>query len=480
MLNELNLRHILYGVCLVALASISALSQELAGFGHYEHHQTEPCISDAERTHIQAELDASIQQLKAEGRLKLPRQKGAVSFIEPIRTAPGVDAFQTYGTSNFVDHNANSNALQDYECGTRTYDNGSYDHAGIDYFGWPFGWYQMDNNQVEIVAAADGVILQRFDGRFDRSCSFNGAQWNAVYLMHADSTVSWYGHLKKNSVTPKVVGDNVVAGEYLGVMGSSGNSTGPHLHFEVYDGSGNLQDPFAGPCNNLNTASMWQNQKPYYDAGINQLLLHSAPPVFTACPNQEIVNIKNSVAPGELAYFASYYRDHQQGQTSNFSLIRPNGNVWVVWDHTPTAPYYSASYYYWTWYLPNDAEAGTWTWRAEFQGAVYEKTFIVTSPTGIGDDPENMAIPQTLKLSQNYPNPFNPTTVISYSIPERTSVRLRVYNTAGQEVAELVNANQSAGNYSIDFDATKLPSGSYLYRLSTSSGTITNKMTLLK
>ncbi|MGH1362544.1 MAG: peptidoglycan DD-metalloendopeptidase family protein [Calditrichia bacterium] len=480
MLNDLSLRHILYGICLVIFTGVSVLSQELAGFGNYEHRQTEPCISDAERTHIKQELNKSIQQLKAEGRLKLPRQNGTVTFIEPIRTAPGVDAFQTYGTSNFVDHNGNANALQDYQCGTRTYDTPSYNHSGVDYFGWPFGWYQMDNDQVEIIAAADGVIIQKFDGWFDRNCSFNGSQWNAIYLMHSDSTVTWYGHLKANSVTSKIAGESVVAGEYLGIMGSSGNSTGPHLHFEVYDASGNLQDPFAGPCNNLNTSSMWQNQTSYYDAGINQLLLHSALPVFPACPTQEVVNIKETVAPGELTYFASYYRDHQQGQRSDFSILRPDGTVWVVWDHTQTAPYFNASYYAWTWILPTNAEAGTWTWRAEFQGVVYDKTFIVNSPTGIGDEPENMAIPQSLELSQNYPNPFNPTTIISYSLPERTSVRLRVYNTAGQEVADLVNANQSAGNYSIDFDAANLPSGSYLYRLTTSAGTITNKMTLLK
>ncbi|MEL6823488.1 MAG: M23 family metallopeptidase [Calditrichota bacterium] len=266
--------------CLLITIQLVVLAQEPSGFGYFEPDHTQPCVSEEERNNIKQDLRRSIELLRKEGRLHLSELKGTVTFIDPIRIAAGVDAFNGVAISNFVDHNTNANALLDYQCGTRTYDTGNYNHQGVDYFGWPFGWYQMDNNQVEIVAAADGVIIQKFDGWFDRSCSFTGAQWNAVYLMHADSSVTWYGHMKANSTTSKAVGESVVAGEYLGIMGSSGNSTGPHLHFEVYDGGGNLIDPFVGPCNNINVTSWWQNQTPYYDSGINQMLLHSDPPVF--------------------------------------------------------------------------------------------------------------------------------------------------------------------------------------------------------
>jgi len=84
------------------------------------------------------------------------------------------------------------------------------------------------------------------------------------------------------------------------------------------------------------------------------------------------------------------------------------------------------------------------------------------------------------KLDNNYPNPFNPSTIIGFTIPMTTHVRLDVYNILGQRVSELVNANMSAGTYKISFDASKLSSGVYLYRLVTNNFTAVKKMILSK
>jgi hypothetical protein len=89
-------------------------------------------------------------------------------------------------------------------------------------------------------------------------------------------------------------------------------------------------------------------------------------------------------------------------------------------------------------------------------------------------------IPQKFALYQNYPNPFNPSTTISYDLPERARVKLSVYNILGQEVATLVNAEQEPGRYSVNFDASDLPSGIYFYTLQTPYFTKTNKMVLVK
>lgn len=85
------------------------------------------------------------------------------------------------------------------------------------------------------------------------------------------------------------------------------------------------------------------------------------------------------------------------------------------------------------------------------------------------------------ELNQNYPNPFNPSTTISFAIPSASNVTLSVYNVLGQQVATLVN-NQAmaAGSYDYNFDASKLSSGMYIYRLQAGSYSATRTMTLIK
>lgn len=89
-------------------------------------------------------------------------------------------------------------------------------------------------------------------------------------------------------------------------------------------------------------------------------------------------------------------------------------------------------------------------------------------------------IPQSFSLKQNYPNPFNPQTKITFSIPRQEFVQLKVYDLLGREAAILVNENLSPGNYSIDFDASALPSGTYFYRITAGGLNEVKKMTLIK
>jgi Secretion system C-terminal sorting domain len=92
------------------------------------------------------------------------------------------------------------------------------------------------------------------------------------------------------------------------------------------------------------------------------------------------------------------------------------------------------------------------------------------------------AVPHTFNLSQNYPNPFNPTTQINFSVPQNNGqvVTLKVYNLLGQEVATLFSGTKAAGNYSVSFNASKLSSGVYFYRLSSDNFSVTKKMVLMK
>jgi hypothetical protein len=89
-------------------------------------------------------------------------------------------------------------------------------------------------------------------------------------------------------------------------------------------------------------------------------------------------------------------------------------------------------------------------------------------------------LPVEFNLSQNYPNPFNPTTTINYSVPKATPVTLKIYDILGREVATLVNEEKPVGNYTINFNAAKLASGTYIYRLTAGTFIQVKKMILMK
>jgi hypothetical protein len=111
--------------------------------------------------------------------------------------------------------------------------------------------------------------------------------------------------------------------------------------------------------------------------------------------------------------------------------------------------------------------------RIQF-GFWYSQQFLV----GIED--LNSLLPTRFELFQNYPNPFNPTTKIKYAIPRQSRVVIEVYNILGQRVSTLVNGEKAPGYYTIDFNASSLGSGFYIYRIETSEFTDIKKMMLIK
>lgn len=344
-------------------------------------------MDDAMRASIWREIDSNIEALglRRPSLAKTAKDTAGPGFIWPLRAAPGYPYPGYYVISNFVDHDpAFPNSVKDFSCQKRTYDTeAGYNHKGIDIAMGSDGWNMMTAKAVQIVAAAPGIIMNKTDGNFDRNCKLSSKQWNAVYLQHDDFSTSWYGHMKRGSLTTKGVGARVEAGEYLGLVGSSGNSTGPHLHFEVYDAARKLVDPYAGTCNTLNESSWWIEQKPYLESAITRLNTASAAPVFSACGEDGTLartpefSTKTVYAPGETVYFQAQFRDQVNTKSTSYRVVRPDGTTWREWTHTGTLAHYVSSYWYWTHTLESNAPSGTWTFQATFNGTTHTRTFLV-------------------------------------------------------------------------------------------------------
>ena len=100
--------------------------------------------------------------------------------------------------------------------------------------------------------------------------------------------------------------------------------------------------------------------------------------------------------------------------------------------------------------------------------------------SSVDTEEETAELPTAYALEQNYPNPFNPVTSIAFSLPATQNVNLAVYDVLGRRVATLVNGPLAAGQHQVQFNAASLPSGMYLYRLTTPAGAVSKKMVLLK
>ncbi len=161
------------------------------------------------------------------------------------------------------------------------------------------------------------------------------------------------------------------------------------------------------------------------------------------------------------------------GSSSPIYKTTDGGDTWTLMNNAPTSNTLKSIFF-------TDTNTG---YLAGYAGTIL-KTTNAGEITSVKIS-KRKSSPVDFMLYQNYPNPFNPTTKIKYSIPSvGTSLmkflQLKVYNILGREIATLVNKQQPPGNYEVEFDASKLSSGVYFYRLTTGSFVETKKMILLK
>ena len=337
---------------------------------HYLSFRENKCLSFEQRQKIKKMLKKNIEELKRKGIIKdiSSREVTNVAFDWPVQYVGNLTLNSYYGGLGYVDENPDDGYFNDYYCDDHTYDG----HEGTDIDSWPFGWYLYDNDMVEVIAAESGVIVGKYDGLED-NCTCDDF-WNAIYIRHDDDSQAWYGHLKLNSLTNKAIGETVEKGEYLGIVGSSGCSSGPHLHFEVYDANDNLIDPYFDDCNDMNPTSWWANQRDHIEPSLNALFTHDSIPEFGCTIANEHPHFCDIFVPGQTVYTATYYRDQDAGDQDFLRIVDPNGNIWTSWDNT-AVEYNSEAWDYWEWVLPEDGPFGIWKFEDDAYGITYTHEF---------------------------------------------------------------------------------------------------------
>jgi hypothetical protein len=124
-------------------------------------------------------------------------------------------------------------------------------------------------------------------------------------------------------------------------------------------------------------------------------------------------------------------------------------------------------------FVDSKLESGNYTYR--LKQVDFDGTFTYSNEVNV-----DVEIPLVYALEQNYPNPFNPSTTIKYSIADEGFVKLVIFNMLGEEVTTLVNTQQKAGRYEVNFNAAGLSSGVYVYRLETANFVTSKKLMLMK
>lgn len=339
------------------------------------------------------------------------------SFLQtPIEGQQGED----WIIVNYVDWSFDG--YLDHNCGTKAYDG----HQGTDYVLRSFN--QMDES-VNVLAGADGKVVYIKDGEFDKETEGDITKefGNYIAIKHSNLYFTYYAHLKKNSLLVEV-GDSVKAGDVIAQVGSSGNSTDPHLHFEVWYDSTYLVDPFSGTCGN--PESLFLDPTAYdtslyiWDSGfmhkndltINDIRFRNAN--VDCCPAEFKPTSDSTI--NVWAHLSGV----RQGKEIRVNWINPYNEEVLTFAYELDRDYWY--YFYWAVLENKDLTMGPWTAQIYYDNArILEKPFVVR---------EN-----SLAYYQNI-MPYNENGII-------TNENVEVLNMNGQTLDYPLNQATSTGIY---------------------------------
>ena len=228
---------------------------------------------------------------------------------------------------------------------------------------------------MPIFAALDGMVIEAHDGEFDTNTVFNNSPANYVKLSHGNGQTTTYFHMKKNSVAVSV-GQQVKAGQQIGLTGSSGNSTGPHLHFQA-EVNGVLYEPFSGSARP--GISGWVMQPPFRsDTYVREIVLTNQN--LTGWPGYLFDTTRTGTFLTGVQSVGVWFTLGNGESVSNFSgrYIRPNGSVAFTTSTFNIGHLRSARWYFF--YNINLDVTGTWKLQILLNGQVFtEAPFTVVS-----------------------------------------------------------------------------------------------------
>jgi murein DD-endopeptidase MepM/ murein hydrolase activator NlpD len=266
-------------------------------------------------------------------------------FVTPLGGTP----FQTWGITNYVDVNPFGGSYTDYQGNGYTYDG----HQGHDMSPANFG--TMDAGLADYAAAA-GTVVAVQDSNYDRNTVMSNAPANYVEIDHGNGWHTIYYHLRTDTILLHV-GDTVVAGQMLGLAGSSGDSTGVHLHFQVMH-NGDVVEPEDDPT------TYWANPLPY-QGNVSDILDSSVTSVRITATNDLNVGERPVAANVFSQATGQQLTVWFQGNTRNndnlyFRFYMPSGIEYTGLDYTFSASESHGGYWYYYNTLPANLPLGTW------------------------------------------------------------------------------------------------------------------------
>jgi murein DD-endopeptidase MepM/ murein hydrolase activator NlpD len=350
-------------------------------------------------------------------------------------------------TVNYVDWGLDNDWF-DHKCHSKTY-NG---HQGTDFLIRSFA--AMDSG-VAVLAAASGTVIFVKNDLFDREklSDVSKGFGNYIALNHSNGYQTYYAHIRKGSSRVKL-GDFVNAGDTLALVGSSGNSSDPHLHFEVWYDSSFVVDPFKGNCGN--SATLWLNPIAYdtsfriWKSG----LINFQPNLDTLREEPGSKDIFNFSEDESITYWNICY-GVRKNDLLRIRWLRPNGQEWFSFDSKANQDFWY--YYFWSYIdVPSLPDEGIWTVELLLNNnKIDEKKFRInpTSSTHHISNNSNIKV---------YPNPVIDKFTINFErrhIVQQNEIRYQLFSSFGQKIIE-GTLNQCYPNCEITTES--LPAGVYL------------------